>query len=117
MCESTIGLFKTEAINDGGPSWKNDAQVEWQGHRWVHWCNHDWLHCATGKLPLRFEHLHRQATNVTPTPLTHETGGVQQHHCRRPPAVSGPHRPGRLAVVQGDHPIVPHDPCRPRAVP
>ena len=25
LCESTIGLFKTEAINDGGPTWTDRA--------------------------------------------------------------------------------------------
>lgn len=34
LCESAIGLFKTEAINDGGPTWKNHAEVEWQVARW-----------------------------------------------------------------------------------
>jgi len=39
LCESTIGLFKTEAIDDGGPSWRNRSDVEWQVARWVHWYN------------------------------------------------------------------------------
>ena len=29
LCESTIGLFKTEAINFLGP-WKSMGQVEWE---------------------------------------------------------------------------------------
>ena len=28
LCESTIGLFKTEAINDGGPTWADRRAVE-----------------------------------------------------------------------------------------
>ena len=69
LCESTIGLFKTEAINDGGPTWKNHAEVEWQVARWVHWYNHDRLHSSIGHLPpVEFERSHRQATTVTPTP-------------------------------------------------
>ena len=69
LCESAIGLFKTEAINDGGPTWKNHAEVEWQVARWVHWYNHDRLHSSIGHLPpIEFEHHHRQATTVTPTP-------------------------------------------------
>lgn len=69
LCESTIGLFKTEAINDGGPTWKNRAEVEWQVARWVRWYNHDRLHSSIGHLPpIEFEHHHRQATTVTPTP-------------------------------------------------
>jgi len=69
LCESTIGLFKTEAINDGGPTWKNHADVEWQVARWVHWYNRDRLHSSIGQLPpIEFEHAHRQATTVTPKP-------------------------------------------------
>src|SRR5699024_7828820 len=30
LFQSTIGLFNTEAINDGGPTWKNRAEVGWQ---------------------------------------------------------------------------------------
>jgi putative transposase len=69
LCESTIGLFKTEAINDGGPTWADRRAVEWQVARWVHWYNHDRLHSSIGHLPpIEFEHRHRQATTVTPTP-------------------------------------------------
>ncbi len=69
LCESTIGLFKTEAIDDGGPSWKDRSEVEWQVARWVHWYNTTRLHSSIGHLPtIEFEQLHRQATTVTPTP-------------------------------------------------
>ena len=69
LCESTIGLFKTEAINDGGPTWRNHAEVEWQVARWVHWYNHDRLHSSIGHAPpVEFEHIHRHAVTVTPTP-------------------------------------------------
>ena len=37
VCESTIGLFKTEAIDLSGPVWKDRREVEWQVARWVHW--------------------------------------------------------------------------------
>ena len=69
LCESTIGLFKTEAINDGGPAWRDRREVEWQVARWVHWYNATRLHSSIGHLPpIEFEHHHRQATNVTPIP-------------------------------------------------
>lgn len=69
LCESTIGLFKTEAIDDGGPSWKNHTEVEWQVARWVHWYNHQRLHSSIANLPpVEFEQAHRQATSVTPNP-------------------------------------------------
>jgi transposase InsO family protein len=69
LCESTIGLFKTEAINDGGPTWADRRAVEWRVARWVHWYNHDRLHSSIGHLPpIEFEHLHRQAQTVATIP-------------------------------------------------
>ena len=69
LCESVIGLFKTEAINDGGPTWKDRSAVEWQVARWVHWYNTTRLHSSIGYLPpIEFESLHRQAKTTTPDP-------------------------------------------------
>ena len=66
LCESTIGLFKTEAI--GTTSWRNRRDVEWQVARWVHWYNTTRLHSSIGHLPpIEYEHHHRQAKTVTPT--------------------------------------------------
>jgi putative transposase len=67
LCESTIGLFKTEAIH--GPSWLNRAEVEWQVARWVHWYNTTRLHSSIGHLPpIEFEQLHRQAKTTAASP-------------------------------------------------
>ncbi|MGL4174124.1 MAG: IS3 family transposase [Actinomycetota bacterium] len=44
LCESTIGLFKTEAINLTGPTWRDRRDVEWQVARWIHWYNTNGLH-------------------------------------------------------------------------
>ena len=67
LCESTIGLFKTEAIH--GPSWLNRAEVEWQVARWVHWYNTTRLHSSIGHLPpIEFEQLHRQAKTTATSP-------------------------------------------------
>ena len=67
LCESTIGLFKTEAIH--GPSWSDRREVEWQVARWVHWYNTVRLHSSIGHLPpIEFEAIHRQATTETPAP-------------------------------------------------
>jgi transposase InsO family protein len=56
LCESTIGLFKTEAIDDGGPTtWTDRSAVEWQAARWVHWYNTRRLHFSIGYLPLALE--------------------------------------------------------------
>jgi transposase InsO family protein len=67
LCESTIGLFKTEAIH--GPSWADRRDVEWQVARWVHWYNTTRLHSSIGHLPpIEFEAIHRQATTKTSRP-------------------------------------------------
>ena len=69
LCESTIGLFKTEAINLTGPAWTGQRDVEWQVARWVHWYNATRLHSSIGHLPpIEFEQHHRQATNATAIP-------------------------------------------------
>jgi len=69
LCESTIGLFKTEAVDDGGPTWKDRSEIEWQVARWVHWYNTTRLHSSIGHLsPIEFEQLHRQAKTDTFSP-------------------------------------------------
>jgi len=69
LCESAIGLFKTEAIDDGGRTWRTRAQVEWQVARWVAWYNATRLHSSIGHLPpVEFEQHHRQAQTVAPVP-------------------------------------------------
>ncbi|MGB8020711.1 MAG: IS3 family transposase [Candidatus Nanopelagicales bacterium] len=68
LCESTIGLFKTEAIHHHGPAWKDRRDVEWQVARWAHWYNTTRLHSSIGHLPpIEYEHHHRQGTIVTTT--------------------------------------------------
>lgn len=49
LWESTIGLFKTEAIH--APSWRDRAPVEWQVAPWVHWYNATRRHSSIGHLP------------------------------------------------------------------
>ena len=67
LCESTIGLFKTEAIH--GSSWADRREVEWQVARWVHWYNTTRLHSSIGHLPpIEFEAIHRQATTKASSP-------------------------------------------------
>lgn len=61
LCESTIGLFRTEPIHDGGPTLTDRRAVEWQVARWAHWYKHDRLHSSIGDLPpIEFEQHHRQ---------------------------------------------------------
>jgi putative transposase len=47
LAESTIGLFKTEAINFLGP-WKTVGRVECETQKWVNWYNTERLHSAIG---------------------------------------------------------------------
>lgn len=67
LCESTIGLFKTEAINLAGPSGPGRREVEWQVARWVQWYNTTRLHSSIGHIPpIEFEDVHRQTTTQAP---------------------------------------------------
>lgn len=69
LCESTIGLFKTEAIDLAGPSWHDRRAVEWQVARWVRWYNTSRLHSSITNLPpIEFEQHHRQATTAVTIP-------------------------------------------------
>jgi putative transposase len=69
LCESTIGLFKTEALNTGTRTWSDRRDVEWQVAGWVHWYNTARLHSSIGHLPpIEFEQRHRQATTEAPIP-------------------------------------------------
>jgi putative transposase len=62
LAETTIGLFKTEVINQGGP-WKTPGQVEAALARWVDWYNRRRLHSACAHLPpTEYEQLHRKHT-------------------------------------------------------
>ena len=69
LCESTIGLLKTEAIDIGGPAWSDRREVEWQFARWVHSCNTTRFHSSIGNLPpVEYEDARRQAESVAPNP-------------------------------------------------
>jgi putative transposase len=50
LCESTIGLYKTELIDRRGP-WKTIDQVELATLEWVDWYNNRRLHEACGNMP------------------------------------------------------------------
>ena len=67
LAETTIGLFKTEKINRGGP-WKTMADVELATLEWVDWYNNVRLHSACGWIPpVEFEHAHKQQQQELPT--------------------------------------------------
>lgn len=68
LCESTIGLCKTEALTPARRTWSGLREVEWQIARWVRWYNTERLHSSIGHLPpVEFETHHRQATTAAAT--------------------------------------------------
>lgn len=61
LMESTIGLYKTEAIKPKRP-WKTLSHVELATAEWVDWYNHRRLHSEIGHIPpIEYE------TNYYPT--------------------------------------------------
>jgi putative transposase len=64
VAESTIGLFKTELINQQGP-WKTIEQVEFATLQWVDWYNHQRLHGSCDKLtPVEYEQTRARQTTT-----------------------------------------------------
>lgn len=55
LAESTIGLFKNEAIRDGSPfrtgPLRTIDDVEWVTAGWVDWYNNRRLHSTLGNIP------------------------------------------------------------------
>ena len=63
VAESTIGLYKTELINQQGP-WKTIEQVEFATLQWVDWYNNDRLHGSCDRqTPVEYEQT--RATQTT----------------------------------------------------
>ncbi|MGH7904928.1 MAG: IS3 family transposase [Candidatus Dormibacteraceae bacterium] len=64
LAEATVGLFKTELIERGGP-WVSLEQLELEVARWVEWYNHRRLHEGCEYLPpAEYEALWAQAPEV-----------------------------------------------------
>ena len=56
LMESTIGLFKTEAIDRHRATWRDRVDVERATATWVRWFNHNRLHFSIGyRPPVAFE--------------------------------------------------------------
>ena len=51
LMESTIGLFKTEAIDHENDVWTGWRHVEEATASRVHWYNHERLHSSIGDVP------------------------------------------------------------------
>lgn len=63
LMESTIGLYKTEVIDQLDRSWTSWRDVEAATASWVHWFNHDRLHTSIGDIPpAEYEDLHHHRT-------------------------------------------------------
>ena len=72
LCESTIGLFKTECIRTtifhAGP-YKAIADVEFATAAWVDWYNNSRLHSSIGLIPPNeFETIYYAALNTEEQP-------------------------------------------------
>ena len=62
VAESTIGLYKTELINQQGP-WKTMEQVEFATLQWVDWYNHQRLHGSCDRqTPVEYEQTRARQT-------------------------------------------------------
>ena len=73
LAESTIGLFKNEAIRDGSPfrigPLRTIDDVEWVTAGWVDWYNHRRLHGSLGwHTPVEYEQDYYAALNREPQP-------------------------------------------------
>lgn len=67
LMESTIGLYKTEVIDQLDRSWTSWRDVEAATASWVHWFNHDRLHTSIGDIPpAEYEDRYRQQTHHSP---------------------------------------------------
>jgi transposase InsO family protein len=63
VMESTIGLYKTELIDNGKRSWTGWRQVEKETASWVHWYNTTRLHSSIGyESPVGYEAAYHEET-------------------------------------------------------
>ncbi len=76
LAETTIGLYKTEAVRDDSPFRRGPlhrlADVELLTAEWVHWYNTDRLMHRLGRIPpIEYEAIH-YATNTAQTGAAHQ---------------------------------------------
>lgn len=71
LAESTIGLFKNEAIRDGSPfrtgPLRTIDDVEWVTAGWIDWYNNRRLHSTLGEIPPEEYEAAYYADLTTPT--------------------------------------------------
>jgi putative transposase len=67
LMESTIGLYKTELIDQTPRTWSGVAEVERETAGWIQWFNSTRLHSSIGHVPpIEYEQNYRVNT-TTPT--------------------------------------------------
>jgi len=67
LMESTIGLYKTELIEQNPRTWSGVAEVERETASWVHWYNTTRIHNSIYRMPpVEYEELYR-VTSTAPT--------------------------------------------------
>lgn len=68
VMESTIGLFKTEVIDNERRTWTSWRQVEAAVASWVTWYNHERLHSSIGDVPpAEYEQAYHGLTHAADT--------------------------------------------------
>ena len=68
VMESTIGLFKTEVIDNERRTWTSWRQVEAAVASWVTWYNHERLHSSIGDVPpAEYEQTYHGLTHAADT--------------------------------------------------
>lgn len=77
LAESTIGLFKTEAMAKNNPfhvgPFKTIADVEYATAGWVDWYNNRRLHTSIGDIPPAEFEVNYYAATLTPQPAMSHT--------------------------------------------
>lgn len=77
LAESTIGLFKTEAMAKNNPfhhgPFKTIADVEYTTAGWVDWYNNRRLHTSIGDIPPAEFEVNYYAATLTPQPAMSHT--------------------------------------------
>lgn len=76
LAETTIGLYKTEAVRDDSPFRRGQlhrlADVELLTAEWVHWYNNQRLMHRLGRIPPTEYEANHYATNTAEYPAAHQ---------------------------------------------
>jgi transposase InsO family protein len=100
LMESTIGLYKTELIDNHDRSWTGRADVERATAAWVHWYNHTRLHSSISySPPIQFENHYHASKTPLDFPTRHnrtlrriQDGSRWENHARGQAHLHAPDR-------------------------